>query len=124
MFASLLLVLRGYVTLFYVFIQLLNQLSCRVALWARDRKVIVLAGTVWLTNLGGSIYGKCIVTLFELGVFIHIHRKATTRVSSPLLEAPIYDYYLVPSIPRVIHVGRFLKTIALSTARQTSGGAF
>ncbi|KAF8260824.1 hypothetical protein EI94DRAFT_1747426 [Lactarius quietus] len=37
-FASLLLVLRG------------------VALWARDIKVIILAGTVWLANLGGSIY--------------------------------------------------------------------
>lgn len=107
-----------------MFLQRLNQLSCRVALWARDKKVIVLAGTVWLTNLGGSIYGKCIVTLFELVVFIHIHRKATTRVSSPLLESLIYDYYLVPSIHRAIHVGPFPKTIALSTAHQTSGGAF
>ncbi|KAH9061079.1 hypothetical protein EDB87DRAFT_1821666 [Lactarius vividus] len=37
-FASLLLVLRG------------------VALWARDRKVIAIASTVWFANLGGSIY--------------------------------------------------------------------
>jgi len=37
-FASLLLVLRG------------------VALWGRDRRVIALSATVWLANLGGSVY--------------------------------------------------------------------
>jgi hypothetical protein len=68
-FASLLLVLRG------------------VALWARDRKVIVLAGTVWLTNLGGSIYGTRIITLFEDEVLVHTHVKRR-RGSVPLYPNP------------------------------------
>ena len=40
-------------------------MSRRVALWGRDGKVIALAGTVWLTNLGGSIYGTRTITLLE-----------------------------------------------------------
>lgn len=39
-------------------------------------------------------------------------------------ELSRYNDDLVPSVHRAIHVGPLLQSIALSTARRTSGGAF